>query len=171
MTLTTGADGSPRIEAPPTTRSTQPPEAGAPFVVTAPAPPATSTLVRARTEGLTGPAVVALSALLVCGGALLDVRRDATLGLGTGVAVVLASAAAPALVRFRSLATALVLPPLLVAGAATLIARLGGRNSGLRELVLDVGTTLALAAPLLFGVTALAVVVGLARLLRRVAGR
>jgi hypothetical protein len=128
-------------------------------------------LARARADGVTGPAVVAVSAVLVLGGALLDVRRDATLGLGTGIAVVLVALAAPVVVRFRSLATAAVLPPLLVTAAATVIARLGGQDRGLREVGLDVGTTLALSAPLLFGASALALLVVLARVVRRFATR
>ncbi len=173
MTITTRPDGSPRLGTPaePATRSTQPTEAAVPFVVTAPAPPTPGLLARARTEGVTGPAVVALSAALVCAGALLDLRGDPTLGLGTGIAVALTSLAAPVVVRFRSLATVAVLPPLLFAAAATLVARLGGRNRGLRELGLDVGTTLALSAPLLFGVTALTLVVVLVRVVRRLTAR
>ena len=94
--------------------------------------------------------MVALSVALVACGVALDLRRDATLGLGTGVAFVLAALAGPAVVRFRSLATALVLQPLLFCGAAAALARLGGQNRGSREVALDVGTTLALSAPLLF---------------------
>ena len=173
MTITTGTDGAPRLEvdAATTTVSTQPPAAEAPFVVTAPAPAASGLLVRARVDGVTGPAVVALSAALVLAGALLDLRRDATTGLGTGIAVVLVALAAPAVVRFRSLATAAVLPPLMVAAATAFIARFGGHNRGVRELGLDVGTTLALSAPLLFGASALALVVVLARVVRRLATR
>jgi hypothetical protein len=173
VTITTGTDGAPRLEvdAATTTLSTQPPAAEAPFVVTAPPPAAPSLLARARVDGVTGPAVVVLSAALVLGGALLDLRRDASIGLGTGVAVVLVALAAPAVVRFRSLATAAVLPPLLVAAATTLVARFGGHHRGMRELGLDIGTTLALSAPLLFGASALALVVVLVRIVRRLATR
>lgn len=173
VTITTGTDGTPllEVESEPTTRSTQPPAAGAPFVVTAPAASTPGLVARARTDGVTGPAVALLSALLVLGGALLDLRRDATPGLGTGLAVAIVAIAAPAVVRFRSLLTAAVLPPLLVTAATALIARLSGNNRGLRELVLDVGTTLALSAPLLFGATALALLVVLVRLVRRLVTR
>lgn len=173
VTITTGTDGTPRleVESEPTTRSTQPPAAEAPFVVTAPAPVTPGLVSRARTDGVTGPAVVAIAGLLVLGGALLDLRRDATPGLGTGLAVALVAIGAPAVVRFRSLMTAVVLPPLLVAAATALISRLGGSTRGSRELVLDVGTTLALSAPLLFGATALAVLVALVRVVRRLATR
>ena len=102
---------------------------------------------------------------------LLDLSRDATLGLGTGLAFVLAALAAPAVVRFRSLPTAAVLPPLLFVGAAAAIARLSGQNRGSREVVLDVATTLALSAPLLFGGAAAALVVVLVRVGRHLAAR
>jgi hypothetical protein len=128
-------------------------------------------LSRARTDGVTGPAVVALSVVLVSCGVALDLRRDATLGLGTGVAFVLAALAGPAVVRFRSLVTALVLQPLLFCGAAAALARVGGQNRGSREVLLDVGTTLALSAPLLFAGMSAALVVALVRVGRRLAAR
>jgi hypothetical protein len=140
-------------------------------VVTTPPPAGLGMLARARAEGVTGPAVVAAAVLLVAGGVLLDLNRDATLGLGTGLAFVIAAVAAPAVVRYRSLPTAAVLPPLLFVGAATAIARLSGQNRGNREVVLDVATTLALSAPLLFGGVAAALVVVLVRVGRHLAAR
>lgn len=155
----------------PATATTEAPATMAETVVTAPAPATPGLLSRARTDGVTGPAVVALSVVLVACGVALDLRRDATLGLGTGVAFMLAALAGPAVVRFRSLTTALVLQPLLFCGAAAAIARLGGQNRGSREVALDVGTTLALSAPLLFaGVTA-ALMVAVVRVGRRLAAR
>ncbi len=176
VTMTTGTAGEPRlaVDAPHTeapTASTQPPAAEAPFVVTAPPPPLPGLLARARADGLTGPAVVALSVLLVALGAAADLRGDPAPGLGTAAALLLAAAGAPAVVRFRSLATAAVLPPLLLTGAAAGLAWAGGRTRGLRELVLDVGTVLALSAPLLFAATALGLVVVLARVARRLRTR
>ncbi len=153
------------------TATTDAPVTMAETVVTAP-PPATPGLVsRVRTDGVTGPAVVALSVVLVACGVALDLRRDATLGLGTGVAFVLAALAGPAVVRFRSLVTALVLQPLLFCGAAATLARLGGQNRGSREVLLDVGTTLALSAPLLFAGMSAALVVALVRVGRHLAAR
>jgi len=114
---------------------------------------------------------VAAAALLVSLGAAVDLQRDRTLGVGTTFALLVAALAAPAVVRFRSLPTALVLPPLLVAAAATGIAALGGQDRGRRELVLDVGTTLALHAPAVFAATALSVLVVLVRFGVRVARR
>jgi hypothetical protein len=153
------------------TSTTEAPSLLTPMVVTAPPPAAPGLLARALADGVTGPAVIALSVLLVACGAALDLRRDATLGLGTGVAFVLAALAGPAVVRFRSLVTALVLPPLLFCGAAAALAQFGGQDRGRREIALDVGTTLALMAPLLFAGTAAALVVALVRVARRIAAR
>jgi hypothetical protein len=157
--------------APATTTVTGGPPVLGPVVVTAPAVRGPGLIARARREGLTGPAVVAGAALLVALGAAVDVQRDRTLGSGTIVALLLAALAAPAVIRFRSLPTALVLPPLLVAAAATGIAALGGQDRGRRELVLDVGTTLALHAPTVFAAAALSVLVLLVRVGVRVARR
>ena len=189
MTTGNGLGSGPAVAAAPATPSTPAPPAGVPAtetttaaplpdpvvvptpsVIRTPSPAWAGLVTRARAEGVTGPAVVAVSAALVALGAGLDLRRDATLGLGTGLAVMLAALAAPAVVRFRSLATAAVLPPLLVAGAAAAIGGLGGQDRGTRELVLDVGTTLALSAPLVFAATAAAVLVVLVRVGRRVLG-
>ena len=153
------------------TATTEAPATMAETVVTAPPPATPGLLSRARTDGVTGPAVVALSVVLVSCGVALDLRRDATLSLGTGVAFVLAALAGPAVVRFRSLVTALVLQPLLFCGAAAALARLGGQNRGSREVLLDVCTTLALSAPLLFAGVSGALVVALVRVGRHLAAR
>jgi hypothetical protein len=153
------------------TATTEAPVTMAETVVTAPPPATPGLLSRARTDGVTGPAVVALSVVLVACGVALDLRRDATLGLGTEVAFVLAALAGPAVVRLRSLVTALVLQPLLFCGAAAALARLGGQNRGSREVALDVGTTLALSAPLLFAGVSAALVVALVRVGRHLAAR
>ena len=163
--------GTAAATAPSTTTVTGGPPVLGPVVVTAPAVRGPGVIARARREGVTGPAVVAAAALLVALGAAVDLQRDRTLGAGTTVALLLAALAAPAVVRFRSLPTALVLPPLLVAAAATGIAELGGQDRGRRELVLDVGTTLALHAPTVFAAAALSVLVLLVRVGVRVARR
>ena len=67
--------------------------------------------------------------------------------------------------------TSLVLQPLLFCGAVAAVARLGGQNRGSREVALDVGTTLALSAPLLFAGVVAAVVVALVRVGRHLAAR
>jgi hypothetical protein len=153
------------------TATTEAPVTMAETVVTAPPPAIPGLWSRARTDGVTGPAVVALSVVLVACGVALDLRRDANLGLGTEVAFVLAALAGPAVVRFRSLVTALVLQPLLFCLAAAALARLGGQNRGSREVALDVGTTLALSAPLLFAGMSAALVVALVRVGRHLAAR
>ena len=116
-------------------------------------------LARVRTYGLTGPAAVAVAAAMTAVGVAFDWVGDPSLGTGTGVAVMLAALVATGVVRLGSLATAAVLSPLLVTAAALTLAVLGGQNEGSRELVLDVGTTLALSAPLIFGATAAGLVV------------
>jgi hypothetical protein len=165
------APGEPDVGTAARTSTTAAPASLAPVVVTAPPPRRPGLLARARADGVTGPAVVALAGVLVGCGVVLDLRRDGDLGLGTGIAFVLASMAAPAVVRFRSLATAAVLPPLLFVAAIASLARLGGQDKGLREMGLDVGTTIALSAPLLFAGTALGLVVVVVRIVHRVSTR
>ena len=109
---------------------------------------------RIGTTDLSGPGVVALGVLLASVGVSVDLVGQPALGMGTGIAVVLFAIVGPAVVRYGSLLTAAVLPPLFVAAAAGALARLGGQNSSSREVALDVGTTLALSAPLVFGATA-----------------
>ncbi len=106
-----------------------------------------------------------VAVLLISPGILLDLVTDGTFGAPSTVAFLLASAAAALVVRTRAMATAVVLPPLLFAAAVTALARLNGANAGVRETVLDAGTTLALTAPVLFAGTALVLVVVLGRLL------
>ncbi|MDQ1666878.1 MAG: hypothetical protein QOH75_2909, partial [Actinomycetota bacterium] len=73
--------------------------------------------------------------------------------------------------RIRALATAVVLPPLLFAGAALMETKQSGVTSGNRQAALDVATSLALSAPALFLGTALALAVVLARLVARAVRR
>ncbi len=126
---------------------------------------------RVGTTGLTGPGVVALGVLLTTLGVSVDLVGEPALDLGTGMAVVLFAIVGPAVIRYGSLLTAAVLPPLFVGAAAGALARLGGQNSGSREVVLDVGTTLALSAPLVFGATAVGLLVTLVRVGRTVVQR
>ena len=175
VTTTTEAAGtpgstSPAVELAPSTATTDAPATAA-VQVTTPPPTGPGLLGRARAEGVTGPAVVLLSTLLVACGAAIDLRRGGSAGLGTDAAFLLAALAAPAVVRFRSLPTAAVLPPLLFVGAAVALARLSGQNRGSREMGLDVATTLALSAPLLFAGTAAALVVVIVRVCRHLARR
>jgi len=123
------------------------------------------------TRRLTAPGGIALAVLVVAPGVLLDLAFGGTFGAASSVTFVAACVAAPLAVRRRALATAAVLPPLLFVAAVAILAGLSGNNDGNRELVLDIGTTLAISAPVLFGgtVAALAVVLGrlLVPLLRR----
>ena len=137
-------------------------------------PPATAGRDRVRSlwqGGLPTPAVLAVAGLLLLPGVVLDVARDGTFGLPSAVFFVLAALAVPMLLRTRSLAVGAVLPPLLFAGAATVIAWRSGLNQGSRQIGLDVGTTMAVNAPLLFAGTALALAVVAARLVVRLVRR
>lgn len=142
------------------------PAAGAPGLASDswPAIALTGLLDRARSDGVTGPALVAVGAAAMACGIGFDLGSGVTAGAGTGLAFLLVAVAGPAVVRARSLATAVVTPPLLFAGAVATIARAGGANRGSREVVLDIGTTLALSAPLLFAGTLLAAAVAVTRL-------
>lgn len=115
-------------------------------------------------QSLTGAGGTLLALLLMSPGVLVDLTTDATVGLPSTLSFLVAVVAAALAVRRKALGTAAVLPPLLYAGAVTTLAWLSGNNEGSRELVLDAGTTLALAAPVLFAGTALALLVVLGRL-------
>ena len=121
--------------------------------------------------GLPTPAVVALAALVLLPGVVLDLAGDGTFGLPSAVFFVVAAAAVPLLLRTRSLAVGAVLPPLLFVAAATVIAWRSGLNQGTRQIGLDVGTTMAVNAPLLFAGTAVALAVVAGRLVVRLARR
>lgn len=88
-----------------------------------------------------------------------------TLGRTFGGAFLLASALVPVALRARALATAVVLPPLLFLAARVLESKVGGYPSGIRATGLDVATSLALSAPLLFTGSLLAVAIVIVRLL------
>ena len=119
-----------------------------------------------RAQSLTAPGGVLLALVVLAPGVLLDAATDATLGRPTIAAFLLAVLACALTVRRKALATAAVLPPVLFAGAVTSLAWLSGQNRGVRQLVLDAGTTLALSAPAVFGGTALVLLVVLARVVR-----
>ena len=162
---------SPRAGRPAPARSEGPTTETAKETATAAPVPARPGLRSLWRGGLPTPAVVALAALVLLPGVVLDVARDGTFGLPSAVFFVVAAAAVPLLLRTRSLAVGAVLPPLLFAGAATAIAWRSGLNQGTRQIGLDVGTTMAVNAPLLFAGTALALAVVAGRLLVRLARR
>lgn len=124
-----------------------------------------------RGQGLTAPGGILLAVVLVVPGVAVDWVLGGSFGAASSVAFVLASVAAAAAVRVRAMATAAVLPPLLFAGALTILAWVSGANDGAREMVLDVGTTLAVSAPTLFLGTAAAMAVVVGRLVVRLVRR
>jgi hypothetical protein len=136
-----------------------------------PGPRPIARLLAWRGRGLTAPGGIALAALLLAPGVLVDWSTDGSFGLASAVAFVVASLAAASAVRVRALATAAALPPLLFATAVAFLAWASGNNRGRRELVLDVGTTMAVSAPVLFLGTALALAVVLGRLVARLVRR
>lgn len=137
----------------------------------APTPGPRERLATLLGQRVSGPAAVAVASLITAAGVAVDLPGDPSLALGTEVAVVLGGLVATCVVRLRSLATPAVLPPLLVTAASLTLAVLGGRNDGSREIVLDLGTTLALSAPLVFGATAACLAVVLVRVGRHLLQR
>lgn len=119
------------------------------------------------TRRLTAPGGILIAVLVLAPGVLLDLALDGTFGLASSLTFVAAGVVAALVVRIPALATAAVLPPLLFVTAVSVLALLSGDNEGSRELVLDVGTTLAISAPVLFGGTLATLAVVLARLLAR----
>lgn len=105
-------------------------------------------------RGLTGPGVTAVALLVLAPGVALDLAFGGSFGLASSVFFVLASLAAVLTARVAALTTAAVLPPLLFVAAVTTLAWASGNNEGSRQLGLDVGSTLAVSAPLLFATTA-----------------
>jgi hypothetical protein len=114
---------------------------------------------------------VVLSLLVLSPGVLIDHWWSGSFGAASTVAFLLAVLAASAAVRVRAMGTAAVLPPLLFAGAVAVLARSSGMNRSNRELALDIGTTLAVSAPVLFLGTAAALAVVLGRLVVHLARR
>ena len=115
--------------------------------------------------------MVLLVALLLAPGVLLDVARDGSFGLPSTVFFLLAALGTPLVLRPRSLASAVVLPPLTFAATAAAIAWRSGLNNGTRQIGLDAGTTMAVHAPRIFAGTAAALLVVLVRVSVRLARR
>jgi hypothetical protein len=137
---------------------------------TPPAPPRVPVGDRLRAAlpftgpGLTGLGGVVLGCLVVGLGTAGDLALGGGLGAGFAVTFVLACVLVAGALRTRALAIAIVLPPLLFAGGYALETKSSGKTTGRREMALDVATSLALHAPLLFIGTALAVALVLIRL-------
>jgi hypothetical protein len=123
------------------------------------------------TQGLPTSLVVLLVALLLALGVLLDVARDGSFGLPSTVLFLLAAVGTPLVLRPRSLAGGVVLPPLAFAATAAAIAWRSGLNQGSGQIGLDAGTTMALHAPLIFAGTAAALLVVLTRVTVRLVRR
>jgi hypothetical protein len=113
--------------------------------------------------GLTGLGGVVLGCLVVGLGAAADLTLGDGLGVGFTATFLLGCLLVSAALRTRALAVAMVLPPLLFAGGYALETKDSGQTSGRREMALDVATSLALHAPVLFVGTALALAVVLVR--------
>jgi hypothetical protein len=113
--------------------------------------------------GLTGLGGIVLGCLIVGLGAAGDLALGDGLGVGFATTFLLGCVLVAATVRVRALGVAVVAPPLLFAGGYALETRTSGHTSGLREMALDVATSLALHAPLLFIGTAIAVAIALVR--------
>ena len=113
--------------------------------------------------GLTGIGGVVLGVLVVGLGAVGDLALGGGLGVGFTATFLLGCLLVAAMLRTRALAVAVVLPPLLFSGGYALETKTSGQTSGRREMALDVATSLALHAPVLFLGTALAVAVVLVR--------
>ena len=122
-------------------------------------------------QGLPTSLVVLLVAVLLAPGVLLDVARDGSFGLPSTVLFLLAAVGTPLVLRPRSLASGVVLPPLAFAAIAAGIAWRSGLNNGSRQIGLDAGTTMALHAPVMFAGTAAALLVVLARVTVRLVRR
>lgn len=134
-----------------------------------PAPPRAPLTERLRAAlpftgpGLTGLGGVILGCLVVGLGAAVDLAQSPGLGVGFTATFLAGCVVVAAALRTRSLAVAVVLPPLLFAGGYLLETQASGQTVGRREMALDVATSLALHAPTLFIGTALAVSVVLGR--------
>jgi hypothetical protein len=113
--------------------------------------------------GLTGLGGVVLGCLVVGLGATGDLALGGGLGLGFTATFLVGCLLVAAMLRTRALAVAVILPPLLFSGGYALETKTSGQTSGRREMALDVATSLALHAPMLFLGTALAVAVVLVR--------
>jgi hypothetical protein len=122
-------------------------------------------------SGLTTPGALLVGTVLVTLGAIADFAFGHSLGVGFAAMFVIASAVMALTLRVRSLASAVIAPPLMFAFATMLVGRLSGEVHGSRALALDTATSLALSAPALFGGTALAAAIAVVRLTTAVTRR
>jgi hypothetical protein len=166
-----GAQATAASTATSTAASTAPAPAPATATATATTPSLVERLRGTWVQGLPTGLTVLLVAVLMTPGVLLDVARDGSFGLPSTVLLLLVAGGAPLVLRPRSLASGIVLPPLVFAATAAAIAWRSGLNQGSRQIGLDAGTTLALHAPVAFAATAVAVLVVLGRVAVRLVRR
>ena len=115
-------------------------------------------------SGLTTPGAVLVGGLLMGVGSMADLGFGEALGIGFATMFVIASGVMALTLRVRSLASAVIAPPLMFATATMVVGKLSGEVHGSRTLALDIATSLALSAPVLFGGTALAAAIAVVRL-------
>ncbi len=122
-------------------------------------------------SGLTTPGAVLVGSVLMTIGAIADLTFGDSLGVGFAAMFVIASAVMALTLQVRSLASAVIAPPLMFAFVIMLVGKLSGEIHGSRALALDTATSLALSAPVLFGGTVLAAVIAVVRLATAAARR
>jgi hypothetical protein len=116
-------------------------------------------------SGLTTPGAVLLGSVLMGVGAMADLMFGDSLSVGFAAMFVIASAVMAFGLRVRSLASAVIAPPLLFALATMVATKASGEVNGSKALAFDTATSLALSAPVLYGGTALAAAITVVRLL------
>jgi hypothetical protein len=122
-------------------------------------------------SGLTTPGAVLVGTFLMGVGTMADLTFEDSLGVCFAAMFVIASAVMALTLRVRSLASAVIAPPLMFAFATMVVGKVSGEVHGSRALALDTATSLALSAPVLFGGTALAAAIAVVRLVTAVARR
>lgn len=140
----------------------------APVVPPSISEPQTATYIKRGLSrpGMTGAGAVVVGAVSLASGVVVELALGNGAGAALGLAFLVASAAMASVVRIRAMATAVIAAPLLFLIALTVITYASGEAQGLRQVVLELATGLALAAPTLFGGTLLALGIALARLVR-----
>jgi hypothetical protein len=122
-------------------------------------------------RGLTTAGAVVVAGAVVALGCAVDGLLGDGPGRGLAITYVAACALIAGWLRLRALGTALVAPPLLFATATAALAWSAGHAPGVRQLALEVATTLAVSAPTLFAGVGLAAAITLVRVVLHVARR
>lgn len=118
-----------------------------------------------RRRGPRALAVAFESLALTSTGGIIDGLTSGELGLWFAVGFVAASVLTAVAVRIEDLLVAVILPPLVFAASVVLTSPAvpGGSGGGVKRQLVELGTTLALEAPLLVATTAAAGLVALWR--------